>query len=335
MLNIQEHIDLTHLNSLRLQSNAALYLVLDDMEQLEGVRQAIAGAAQFFVLGGGSNLIIPRHYEGLVVHNRLRGIRVVELGSERLVTAMAGENWDDFVAFCTAHQAYGLENLSLIPGTVGASPIQNIGAYGVEVKEFIKDVLVYDLQLGRVLSLTNRECEFSYRNSLLKNNSRYIVLSVSFLLSAKPKLNTSYGDVAKHLAAIESPTPLDLRHTIISIRQSKLPNPQQLGNAGSFFHNPILPLEQVQQLLLKHPNLPQFPTTTSAHIKVSAGWLIDNLGLKGLRRGNVGIYPKQALVLVNYGDACKAELLDFAQWIQGQVKQHYDVALHIEPIILN
>ena len=335
MLNLQENVDLTPLNTLHLKSTASHYVVLDHIEQLAEIGSIVSNFPQFFVLGGGSNLIVPPIYQGLVIHNRLRGINIVKNETERLVTAMAGETWDEFVAYCTRNDAFGLENLSLIPGTVGASPIQNIGAYGVEVKDFIDEVLVYDLHAAQLVTLSNNECHFSYRNSVLKNNSRYIVISVRFKLSAQPELNLSYGDVAQKIASITTPMPYDLRNIIIGIRQSKLPDPQELGNVGSFFHNPVLPQQNVQKLLIQYPNLPQFTTPNPAFIKISAGWLIDNLGLKGLRHGNVGVYPKQALVLVNYGGACQTELLQFAVWIQSQVKEHYDLHLHIEPIILN
>jgi len=334
MLNIQENVDLTPLNTLHLKSTASHYVALEQVEQLDALSSLISEASQFFVLGGGSNLIVPPTYQGLVVHNQLRGINITKIGQKRIVTAMAGENWDEFVAYCTTHGAFGLENLSLIPGTVGASPIQNIGAYGVEVKDFIEEVLVYDLHTAKLVSLSNDECSFSYRNSALKNNSRYIVISVSFKLSAQPNLNLNYGDIAQKIASIATPTPNDLRTIIIATRQSKLPNPQDLGNAGSFFHNPVLPVKKAEQLLVQYPNLPLFPTAKHEYMKVSAGWLIDNLGLKGLRHGNVGIYSKQALVLVNYGGACQSELLTFADWIQSQIKDHYGVDLHIEPIIL-
>lgn len=335
MLTLQENIDLTPLNTLHLKSTASHYVALNHIDQLDEIRSALSDLSQFFVLGGGSNLIVPSLYQGLVIHNRLRGIEITAVDQERFVTAMAGENWDEFVAYCTAHGAFGLENLSLIPGTVGASPIQNIGAYGVEVKDFIDEVQVYDLQTAQLVTLTNQECQFSYRNSFLKNNTRYIVISVRFKLFAHSNLNVSYGDVAQKMATFAEPKPHDLRAVIISIRQSKLPDPQELGNVGSFFHNPVLPEKNAQKLLMQYPNVPLFPTADPEYFKVSAGWLIDNLGLKGLRHGNVGVYPKQALVLVNYGGACQTELLNFADWIQTQVKDSYDVHLNIEPIILN
>ncbi|WP_298628094.1 UDP-N-acetylmuramate dehydrogenase [uncultured Legionella sp.] len=335
MLNILDDIDLTSLNTLHLKSTASHYVVLNQVKQLDELREAIANFPKFFILGGGSNLIMPIRYHGLVIHNELRGITMTKVGQEQIVTAMAGENWDSFVAYCCSHGAFGLENLSLIPGTVGASPIQNIGAYGVEVKDFIKEVLVYDLQTAKLVTLSNSECQFSYRNSFLKNNSRFIVISVSFALLTEPDLNANYGDVAHRLASLTNPMPYDLRTIIISIRQSKLPDPNVLGNAGSFFHNPIIPQKIAQKLCMQYPNLPAFPTNDPEKIKVSAGWLIDSLGLKGLRQGNVGIYQEHALVMVNYGGAYQAELLAFAERIQSQIKEHYDIELNIEPIILD
>lgn len=335
MLHIEQNIDLTSFNTLRLKSLATSYVVLNDMAQLSRIHRAVDTFSHFFVLGGGSNVILPDIYHGLIIHNQLLGVEITEVGSERIVTAMAGENWDDFVAYCCKKGAYGLENLSLIPGTVGASPIQNIGAYGVEVKDFIQNVTVYDLKSGQITTLSHEDCQFSYRTSFLKNNARYIVLSVRFKLSTIPNLNTSYGDVAQTLSSLPDPTPMDLREAIIAIRQSKLPDPKELGNVGSFFHNPILPNPKAEHLLVRYPKLPTYPVSNPELTKISAGWLIDNLGLKGFRRGNVGIYPKQALVLVNYGSSSQTELLTFAGWIQSQIKTHYDLELHIEPIVLN
>lgn len=334
MLNVLENIDLTPLNTLHLKSTASHYVVLNQIEKLDEIGETVTRFSKFFILGGGSNLIVPKRYQGLVIHNELRGITMTKVGGEQIVTAMAGENWDAFVAHCIANGAFGLENLSLIPGTVGASPIQNIGAYGVEVKDFIKEVLVYDLHTSKLVSLGNSDCQFSYRNSVLKNNSRFIVISVSFALSTEPTLHADYGDIAQRLSSFNNPTPYDLRNTIISIRQSKLPNPDELGNAGSFFHNPIVSSKIAHELRIKHPNIRMFPTDDPDTLKISAGWLIDSLGLKGIRRGQVGIYQDHALVMVNYGGACQSELLEFADWVQSQVKEHYDIELNIEPIIL-
>lgn len=335
MLNILNDIDLTRLNTLHLRSIASHYVVLDKIEQLNELSDIISNYPTFFILGGGSNLILPERYQGLVIHNKLHGINITKTQREQIVTAMAGENWDSFVAYCCNHGAFGLENLSLIPGTVGASPIQNIGAYGVEVKDLIKEVLVYDLHKAQLVSLSNSQCDFGYRNSFLKNNSRFIVVSVTFALSSEMNLNVNYGDVAQMLSSITNPTPKDLRNIIISIRQSKLPDPDELGNAGSFFHNPITAIDIVEKLAKQHPMLPIFPTQDPEKKKLSAGWLIDSLGLKGFKQGNVGIYQQHALVMVNYGGAHQPELLTFAYWIQAQIKEIYDVELNIEPIILD
>lgn len=335
MLTIQNSINLTQLNTLRLSSTTNHYIQLTTSEQLDEIASIITDYPRYFVLGGGSNLILPENYDGLVIHNQLKGITFDDDSSEyKLVTAAAGEIWDAFVANCLANQAYGLENLSLIPGTVGASPIQNIGAYGVEVKDFIDYVTIYDFNLRQLTKLSNAECQFSYRNSYLKNKPQYLVVSVTFKLPTTAKLMISYGDIAKQMATIENPTAHDLRACIIATRQSKLPDPAEIGNAGSFFHNPIVAAVQAQELKQRFPNLPIYPTANAEQVKVSAGWLIDNLGLKGIRSGNIGVYPKQALVLVNYANANKDELLAFAKEIQAKVYDYYQIQLNIEPIIL-
>ena len=335
MLTIQNSINLTPFNTLRLNSIANHYIQLTSLEQFDEIASIIANYPRYFVLGGGSNLILPENYDGLVIHNQLEGIIFDgDNSGYKLVTAAAGEIWDDFVANCLENQAYGLENLSLIPGTVGASPVQNIGAYGVEVKDFIDYVTVYDLTTRKLVKLSNAECQFSYRNSYLKNKPQYLVTSVTFKLPTTAKLMISYGDIAKQIALIENPTAHDLRQCIIATRQSKLPDPAEIGNAGSFFHNPIIPAVQAQELKQRFPNLPIYPTADLEQVKVSAGWLIDNLGLKGTRSGNIGVYPKQALVLVNYASANKDELLTFAKDIQAKIYEYYQIRLNIEPIIL-
>ena len=286
-------------------------------------------------IGGGSNLLFTADYEGTVLHSAIHGYEVVDENDKTVdIRVGAGEVWDDFVAFAVRHGWYGAENLSLIPGEVGASAVQNIGAYGVEVKDFIQTVVVYDLEQERLIQISNSECNFSYRNSFLKNNPRFIVTEVIFKLHKQSKLKINYGDIAEQMAHINQATALDLRNCIISTRRSKLPDPNEIGNVGSFFHNPIIPKLHAEQLLITYPKLPTYPTHSPDLIKVSAGWLIDNLGLKGYRHEEVGIYNKQALVLVNYGDSTQAELLNFARLIQHKVYANYNIQLNIEPIIL-
>lgn len=333
MQKIETNYQLDKLNSLHLTSIAKYYIALIDINQLSALTDFM-NHKKFFVLGGGSNIILPEIYPGLVIHNQLRGVEVIEtLDDHVLIKAMAGETWDNFVGYTIGKNWYGLENLSLIPGTVGASPIQNIGAYGVEVKDFIYSVEVYDTQKRQFTELSNPECQFKYRDSYLKHNPNLIVTSVVFRLYRKPKLNNKYAEVAKALSEIPNPTALDLRNCVIKIRQAKLPDPAVIGNVGSFFHNPILDMAKVQQLQSKYPNLPVYVLDDKT-AKISAGWLIDNLGLKGYRQGKVGVYDKQALVLVNHSNAKASDLLNLAKHIQDEVFKNYAIWLNIEPLII-
>lgn len=372
-MQLQSSHELTNLNTLRLKSVARDFVILDDVNDLPLLADFIVKhQCHFFVLGGGSNLVLPEIYNGLVIHNQLRGIeqlenavcenvvhenavRVQEMHENIvreneasvqdvcaknvahpehvLIKAMAGETWDDFVAHCLDHGWFGLENLSLIPGTVGAAPIQNIGAYGVEVKDFIESVEVYDIATRQMWILNNSDCAFSYRNSRFKTDANLIVVAVTFRLLKTSRLNVKYGDVAKQLETIKHPSAEDVRNCVIKIRQSKLPDPNIIANVGSFFHNPIVTNDVVLNLQARYPHLPVY-AVDEHRSKVSAGWLIDNLGLKGYRLGNMGVYAKQALVLVNYADATQVEVLAFAKTIQEKVMAAYQVALNIEPIIM-
>lgn len=335
-MNLYSNYTLNHLNTLRLLSSAQFFISLAAVDDLPQIAEYLNrdSSLKFFVLGGGSNLILPEIYSGVVIYNQLKGIKLLSQDdTHTLVKVMAGEVWDDFVAHTLKNNWFGLENLSLIPGTVGAAPIQNIGAYGVEVKDFIDSVHIYDIASKQILVLHNKECDFSYRNSIFKTKPHYIVIAVVFKLLNQAQLNTNYGDIEAKLSGIENPTANDLRTAVINIRSSKLPDPKLIGNVGSFFHNPILELNMVKKLKIKLPNLPVYPLDR-AYAKVSAGWLIDNLGLKGYRCGNVGVYDKQALVLVNHDRATKSEILNLAQLIQNKVFSAYQVRLNIEPIII-
>lgn len=343
-MQIEPDYSLTTLNTMRLKSAADFFIALTSLEQIPQIVDFIQQKqCKFLCLGGGSNLLLPEHYHGLVIHNQLLGIDCISDNlhcddtecpqQSVLIQVMAGENWDHFVAYCLKNNWFGLENLSLIPGTVGATPIQNIGAYGVEVKDFIEYVEVYDIKTKTIIKINNQECNFSYRNSRFKTEQNFIVTAVVFKLLKAPKLNMSYGDIAKNLKEIKNPSALDLRECVINIRQSKLPDPGIIANVGSFFHNPILLNSEIEKLRLSYPKLPVY-TVDSTHSKVSAGWLIDNLGLKGYRLGNVGVYDKQALVLVNHADATKTEILAFAKLIQDTILANYGIKLNIEPIIV-
>lgn len=289
---------------------------------------------RYFILGGGSNILLPENYDGLVIHNHINGIALIGQTSDFvIVKAMAGVIWDEFVSYCVHRGYYGLENLSLIPGTVGATPIQNIGAYGIEVKDFIEYVECFDLNTGQTIQIQNKDCEFSYRNSRFKKEPNLLVVAVVFNLSKTAQLNTSYGDIANKMSRMINPTALDLRNCIIETRKSKLPNPELIANVGSFFHNPILANKEVENLKLQYPNVPVYKVDDN-YAKVSAGWLIDNLGFKGFKYKNVGVYEKQALVLVNYSAKRCSEILELAEIIQNEVFAKTQIRLNIEPIRL-
>ena len=347
----ESNYKLDKLNTLRLQSTTAGFVVLDNVEQLPSISTLIKQYKnKFFVLGGGSNIILPEFYSGLVIYNKLLGIELLNNvnntnSNVNRVKVMAGEPWDYFVAYSLEHNLYGLENLSLIPGTVGASPIQNIGAYGVEVKDFIDYVEAYDTVTQKMVVLHNSECQFKYRDSMFKHTDggRYIITAVVFKLLRTPSLVVNYGDVKQHMEALGRVTwsVHDLRECIIKIRQSKLPDPKMIGNVGSFFHNPILNNDDIKILQQDFPNMPIHAVNDTCS-KISAGWLIDNLGLKGYREGNLGIYAKQALVIVNYVGTDTDErtavtqniLLNFAHMVQKKVLERYNIVLNIEPIII-
>lgn len=339
-LSFSHHHPLKSLNTFGMDARARDFCRLDALSELPALLDSPAyRAGPVLWLGGGSNLLFTRDYPGLVVKLELRGVRLLEeSGEDVIVEAAAGENWHDFVLHTLEQGWYGLENLSLIPGTVGASPIQNIGAYGVEAKDHIHQVVCADLERGGAeLTLSKADCRFGYRDSVFKHEAagRLLVTAVRFRLSRAPRLRTGYGDIQQELdaAGIAAPTPQDVSDAVIRIRSSKLPNPAELGNAGSFFKNPVLPAEQVQALLARHPTLPHYPAA-DGKVKLAAGWLIDQCGLKGHRDGDAGVHARQALVLVNYGAASGEQMRALADKVRAEVRQRFGVELEPEPIVL-
>ena len=320
---------------------AATFCELDDLARLpELLASEPYRRGPVLWLGGGSNLLFTGDYPGLVVKVALTGVTVRhENDDEVVVEAAAGENWHGFVQHTLEQGWAGLENLSLIPGTVGASPIQNIGAYGVEVKDCLTEVVCADLRdNGALRILSNAECRFGYRDSVFKHemNGRLLVTAVRFRLSKRPELHTGYGDIGKELAAMgkaNGASPSDVSEAVIRIRSAKLPNPLELGNAGSFFKNPIIDADTAEALLARHPDLPHYPAG-AGKTKLAAGWLIDRAGLKGYREGDAGVHARQALVLVNYGHANGKEIWALAQKVQAAVKERYGVQLEPEPLVL-
>ncbi len=286
------------------------------------------------ILGGGSNVLFTNNLDFLVVKVNTKGIEVLEQDSENvLIRAQAGETWDDFVGFCVGKDWGGLENLSLIPGQVGSSPIQNIGAYGVELKDCMHWLEAIEKKTGETFVFTNSDCNFGYRDSFFKREGRgrFFISAVTFKLTKRNhKLNLSYGGVQTKLdeMGITKPAISDLRQAVINIRESKLPDPKKVGNAGSFFKNPLVELDHFNSLKDRYPQLVAFEV--DGKYKLAAGWLIDQAGWKGYKEGDAGVHSQQALVLVNHGNASGQNILDLAKKIQGSVLEKFGVDLEIE-----
>ena len=286
------------------------------------------------VLGGGSNILFTHDFEGQLLKNEIKGRNIISETLETIDIAFGGgENWHETVIFCVNQGWGGLENLSLIPGTVGASPIQNIGAYGSEIKDTFQWLKAFNLKTGTVETFSHSDCQFGYRDSYFKNEGKntYFITEVCFRLSKNPVINVQYGDMQAVLdnANITTPTIKDVSNAIISIRQSKLPNPAELGNCGSFFKNPVIPKSHFETLLAQFPDIKSFPINETS-VKVPAGWLIEKAGWKGKREGHVGVHEKQALVLVNYGEGTGEEIKNLALNILQNIKETFGIQLEIE-----
>ncbi len=312
---------------------------LTEAEEVLGLKKILVDeqfrAVPKLFLGGGSNVLFTKDYDGLVVLIKLKGIeKVKEDKTHQWIKAGAGVNWHQFVLYTIDQNLGGLENLSLIPGTVGAAPMQNIGAYGVEIKDTFDSLEALHLPTGELQTFTKADCRFGYRESIFKHalKGQYIITSVTFRLVRNPvTFNTSYGDIQKTLQerGINEPTLKAVSDAVIQIRQSKLPDPKEIGNAGSFFKNPIISQSHFSRLLTQHPDLPSYPAETG-FVKIPAGWLIEQTGWKGVQVGNVGVHKRQALVLVNYGHGSGAEIQHLSETIQAAVKHKFDVDLQVE-----
>jgi UDP-N-acetylmuramate dehydrogenase len=285
------------------------------------------------ILGAGSNVLFTKNFCGLTAKMEIMGIRKIsESASEVFLEVGAGENWHHFVSYCVQKGWGGVENLSFIPGTVGACPIQNIGAYGMEVRECIECIKAFDSSTQQWVSLSNKECEFGYRTSIFKQfPNRYIITHVQFILQKQPILKTDHGDIRDQLhdKSIKNPSLVNIADAILQIRMNKFPDPKQLGNAGSFFKNPILPIEQFREIEQKFPNIIAHPISDNSY-KISAGWLIESCGWKGTKKGNVGCYEKHALVIVSYGIQSGNEVFDFSEKIIQSVAHQFNIVLERE-----
>jgi UDP-N-acetylmuramate dehydrogenase len=337
-LPIEHDISLQQFNTFGIPAHARRYLRVEDPAQLTLLTADPALAAlPRLVLGGGSNLLITRdEVDSLVLHMALTGKEIVgETGDAILVRARAGENWHGFVQWTLEQGLGGLENMSLIPGTVGASPIQNIGAYGAEVKDLFHSLTAFDFATGTTRTMDAGACRFAYRDSVFKHEDGrdLAVLDVTFALPRAWTPNLRYAELAQALADLAAPTPRQVSDAVIAIRRRKLPDPAEIGNAGSFFKNPVVSGEHCARLLESWPNLVHHAQPDGSE-KLAAGWLIDQCGWKGKSLGRAGVYPKQALVLVNNGGATGEEVLALARAIQADVQERFGVLLEPEPVMV-
>ncbi|MBK8845036.1 MAG: UDP-N-acetylmuramate dehydrogenase [Bacteroidetes bacterium] len=333
---IQEHFSLRNLNSFGIDCYCSKYVELTNPNQLQEISKLLKSGEPYLILGGGSNILFTTDFTGIVIHNKLKGISIAHTGSHPTVTASAGENWHHLVQFCIEHNLAGIENLSLIPGTVGAAPIQNIGAYGVELKEVFKSLVAWNIGEARMEEIDNKACNFGYRNSIFKNQAKnkYIIVSVTLQLSHTSKVTTHYGAIESELKKrnFTEPTIKNISDIVIGIRQSKLPDPAVIGNAGSFFKNPEIEKSHFEKLKESFPNIVGYPA--GSKIKCAAGWLIEQCGYKGKRIGNAGCHKDQALVLVNLGGATGSEVLHLSTQIIVSVKSKFDIELEREVNII-
>lgn len=336
---LRQDADLTALNTFGVSAKARYFCSVSSLGDLQAaLRDPRVRSLPVLVLGGGSNVLLTRDFPGLVLHVRLLGKRQIDdAGATASFEAAAGENWHEFVLWTLAQGYSGLENLSLIPGLVGASPIQNIGAYGVEMKDHFIALDAYDLRRNMVVQFGPSQCEFGYRDSVFKRGAagRYFILAVRFRLPRAGALRLDYGEIRAELArsGIGSPSASDVSAAVCNIRRRKLPDPALLGNAGSFFKNPIVSTERANELTTRFAAMPHY-AAGSGRTKLAAGWLIEQAGWKGKRIGNAGVHAEHALVLVNHGGASGAEILALARQIQDAVQEQFGVELEPEPVIL-
>lgn len=333
-MKIQPNHSLKELNTFGIDVRAKNYVEAKSLTDLIQLCKANT-ADQLFFLGGGSNMLLTKDIENTVVKIDLKGIEITKEDEDHVwIEVQAGENWHEFVLWSVQNNYGGLENLSLIPGNVGTTPIQNIGAYGVELKDVMTSCNTLEIKSQKEQIFTNEECKFGYRESVFKNEfkNQYIITAVTFKLSKRNhQLKTSYGAIQEELdqEGITQPTIQDISKAVIKIRNTKLPNPKEIGNSGSFFKNPIVSKTQFQTIQTSYPNIP-FYQVDDNHFKVPAGWLIEKAGFKGVRYGDAGVHEKQALVLVNYGKATGIEIVRLAETIQKNIFELFQINIEAE-----
>lgn len=334
-MKMLENISLKPYNTFHIETTARYFSILNDADSLQ---ELPLGNQPLLVLGGGSNMLLTRNFDGLVLKNEIMGIELVHEDPEFIyVSAGAGENWHGFVKHCISKGWGGLENLSLIPGSVGASPMQNIGAYGVELEDVFWSLEAWHIQEKRIHTFTKSDCAFGYRESVFKKSlkGKYIILKVTYRLHKKPVFHTSYGAITQELErmGVTEYSVSAISEAVIRIRTSKLPDPAIIGNAGSFFKNPVVSHDTFEQLKTSFPSIVAFPQLDQS-VKLAAGWLIEQCGWKGYRSGDAGCHASQALVLVNYGNATGKEIYDLSEMILQSVKARFGISLEREVNII-
>lgn len=337
-MDIQQHISLKPYHTFGINVTARQMASFPDRETLEELLAAVPGTPRL-ILGGGSNILFTKDFDGIVLRNEIKGIDVVAEDDDYVyVRAGAGENWHGFVLYCIDRQLAGVENLSLIPGCVGASPMQNIGAYGLEIKEVFQELEAFHLEDGRIERFTLNDCGFGYRESVFKRKykDQFVILNVTFRLRRKPVFHTTYGAIEQELErmGVRDLSIKAISDAVIHIRSTKLPDPRKIGNAGSFFKNPTVGAEQYKELHEKFPEMPGYPGVGGA-MKLAAGWMIEQCGWKGYRKGDAGCHERQALVLVNYGNATGEEIYDLSEEILRSVQSKFGVSLEREVNIIH
>jgi len=333
MSEILPNHPLKELNTFGVDARSALYANPSSLEEL----QDVLGKYDYrhfplLVMGEGSNILFTKDFEGLIISPALKGIDLLdESKTDVTVRVGAGENWDNWVETATSEGWFGLENLSLIPGSVGSAPVQNIGAYGVELKEHLDWLEAWDLKDKKLVKIERDACRFSYRNSIFKYESRgrYIITAVCFRLSKAPSLKLGYGQIRESFKASGGSSPMDLRKNIIMMRQQKLPDPNEIGNAGSFFKNPLIDRTLFKCIRVDYKDIPSYPDLNN-HVKIPAAWLIEQAGWKGKKIGRVGTWHKQPLVIVNHGGASGQEILEFSELIAQDVEEKFSISLERE-----
>jgi len=337
--SITTDIALDNLNTFDVTATASNFLRIDHIEQLDSHAEEIAAFPERFILGAGSNLLFVGDYDGLVIYPQLKGIQVVREDQKQVILRVAAsENWHELVIYCLKQGFFGLENLALIPGTVGASPVQNIGAYGVEVESFIQRVQCYDLKQQKMYWLSHADCQFAYRDSFIKRagQGRYLVTNVEFRLSKTSNLVLTYKPLREYFASFEQVTAQQVFDRVCQVRTQKLPDPKLLANAGSFFKNPVIGEKHYQNLINLFPQLVAYPIKSEpeTRYKIAAGWLIEKAGFKGKSFGKVGVHKEQALVLVNYSDDDGNNILLLAEKIIESIWKMFSIKLEPEVRII-